>query len=123
MTKHRQLTDKARLFHTQWIVYWAMLEQTAPELIPEFKFVPDRGFRADWKIEGYPILIEVNGGIGMKKGAHKSWSGIHRDYHKARLAAANHYWFFPFSVYDLESAPVQHIRAVHDCMTLIDRER
>jgi hypothetical protein len=119
----RQLTDKARLFQFQWQAFWAMQRQTEPELTPEFKYVPGRGFRADWALPVYRIVIEVNGGIGMRKGGHNSWTGIHRDYQKARLAAANRYWFFPCSVYDLESDPVGTIRPIYELIKQIDQER
>lgn len=34
----------------------------------EFKFHPERKWRADFRIEGYPILVEVEGGVFINGG-------------------------------------------------------
>lgn len=112
-----------RLFKFQWQAFWSSQAKTEPELVPEFKFVPGRGFRADWALPDYRILIEVNGGVGMKQGGHNSWAGIHRDYEKARLAAANQYWLFPCSTHDLTNDPIGTIRPIFELMKKIDKER
>lgn len=121
--KYRQLTDKAQLFQVQWKIFWSYQRQTEPELTPEFHYVPGRGFRSDWAIPDYRIVIEVNGGVGMRAGGHNSWKGIHRDYKKARLAAANRYWFFPCSTQELENDPFDCIRPIYDLIKQLDREQ
>ena len=119
----RQMTDKAKLFLYQWKAFWSYQAKPCPELEPEFKYVPARKFAADWALPEYRILIAVNGGIGMERGGHSGWTGIHNDYRRARLAAANQYWFFPCSTHDLENDPIGTIRPIFELMKQIDLER
>lgn len=57
------------------------------KLEPEFRFHPERKFRADWKVSGSKVLIEYEGGLysGGKRG-HSSIAGIQRDIEKSNLA-------------------------------------
>jgi very-short-patch-repair endonuclease len=51
----------------------------------EFKFSPDRKYRADFRIPNSPILIEVEGGAGF--GRHSRRKGFIEDSQKYALAA------------------------------------
>lgn len=57
------------------------------KLEPEFRFHPERKFRADWLVVGSKVLIEYEGGLysGGKRG-HNSIAGIQRDIEKSNLA-------------------------------------
>lgn len=61
------------------------------KFVREYKFSPERRFRADFYLLDTPVLIEVNGIFPMtsrtKQGGHQSWSGITRDYAKMAEAA------------------------------------
>lgn len=48
----------------------------------EFKFHPTRRWRADFHLPDYMILVEIEGGIWMKKGGHNTGFGIMRDMEK-----------------------------------------
>ena len=52
----------------------------------EFRAVPGRRFRWDFRVED--VLIEVQGGI-WQKGGHSTGTGITRDCEKANLATIN----------------------------------
>ena len=52
----------------------------------EYKFHPDRKFRADFAFPDRKLIIEVNGGIWMAKSGHSTGKGIQRDYQKANAA-------------------------------------
>lgn len=52
----------------------------------EFKFHPKRKWRADFKISGYPILVEVEGGT-WTGGRHTRGSGFEKDIEKYNAAA------------------------------------
>jgi very-short-patch-repair endonuclease len=52
----------------------------------EHTFAPGRKFRADFAYPEKKILIEVEGGLFMRRGGHNSISGISRDIEKYNLA-------------------------------------
>ena len=52
----------------------------------EFKYHPDRRWRADFKILDYPILVEVEGGT-WTNGRHSRGSGFAKDCEKYNAAA------------------------------------
>ena len=57
----------------------------------EFKAIAGRQFRYDFYIEhdppdGFSLLVELQGGVWMKKGAHNTGKAINRDCEKLNLA-------------------------------------
>ena len=56
------------------------------EYTTEFRFHPERKWRADFRIDGYPILIEVEGGI-WSQGRHTRGKGFEGDCTKYNQAA------------------------------------
>ena len=52
----------------------------------EFQFHPERKWRADFRIDGYPILIEVEGGV-WSQGRHTRGKGFEGDCEKYNQAA------------------------------------
>lgn len=78
--QHRVKTDYKAILVQQCEIAGLKLE-------PEFKFHPERKFRADWLIAGSNVLVEYEGGLfSSGKRGHSSISGIHRDCEKANLA-------------------------------------
>lgn len=83
--------DPSTRLHSPKVDYKAMLVQQCElagmRLEPEFRFHPERKFRADWKVNGHMVLVEYEGGLysGGKRG-HSSIAGIQRDIEKANLA-------------------------------------
>lgn len=61
----------------------------------EYKAIPDRRFRYDFKIGN--LLIEVQGGVYQYNPSHTSASGIRRDCEKVDLAVANGYKILLFT--------------------------
>lgn len=57
----------------------------------EFKFHPKRKWSADFVIEGYPILVEVEGGV-FSNGGHTRGSGYTTDCEKYSNAAMLGYY-------------------------------
>ena len=57
----------------------------------EFKFYPDRKWQADFRIDGMPILVEVEGGV-FTNGRHTRGEGYTKDCEKYSAAAVNG-WF------------------------------
>lgn len=51
----------------------------------EYKFHPKRQWRADFKIEGYPILVEIEGGV-HSNGRHTRGKGFEGDCEKYNQA-------------------------------------
>ena len=68
----------------------------------EFKAIPGRRFRWDFRLSGTRILLEVNGGT-WTKGGHSTGIGIQRDYTKAQLAACEGWIHVPFSSTDVRN--------------------
>lgn len=54
----------------------------------EFRFCPDRRWRADFRISDTKILVEVEGGV-WSGGRHTRGSGFEKDCEKYNWAAAN----------------------------------
>lgn len=61
-----------------------------PEPEREYRFHPDRKFRADFAYPADRLLIEVEGGI-HRRGGHSSPAGITRDVEKYNLAMLSGY--------------------------------
>lgn len=57
----------------------------------EFKFHPQRKWQADFRIDGMPILVEVEGGV-FSNGRHTRGEGYTKDCEKYSAAAVNG-WF------------------------------
>ncbi|MCU4413280.1 hypothetical protein KTH71_04375 [Acinetobacter sp. WU_MDCI_Axc73] len=57
------------------------------EFTHEFRFNPDRRWKADFRIDGFPILVEVEGGVHCK-GRHTRGEGYTADCEKYSVAAA-----------------------------------
>lgn len=78
--QHSAKTDYKRILVQQCEIAGLKLE-------PEFRFHPERKFRADWLVVGSKVLIEYEGGLysGGKRG-HNSIAGIQRDIEKSNLA-------------------------------------
>lgn len=64
----------------------AQLDLEKIEYDLEFKFHPQRRWRADFRITGYPVLVEVEGGT-WSNGRHSRGSGFAKDCEKYNAAA------------------------------------
>lgn len=64
----------------------AQLDLVSINYEQEFKFHPKRKWRSDFKIEGYPILVEVEGGT-FSNGRHSRGTGFAKDCEKYNAAA------------------------------------
>jgi very-short-patch-repair endonuclease len=71
------------------------------EFTREFKFLPDRKFRADFALIIPRILVEVQGGIWMDKGGHNTGLSLRRDYEKANLAQLAGWRYLQFTAEDV----------------------
>lgn len=76
-------------YNTQ-IVLAYFKERGLPEPVMEYKFLPDRKYRADFAWPDFRLLLEVEGGVFNSK-AHGSVTGILRDMEKYTLAAVHGY--------------------------------
>lgn len=64
---------------------WQLTTAGLPAPIREFRFHPERRFRADLAYPDIKLLIEIEGGIWMRKSGHNTGSGITRDIEKGNL--------------------------------------
>lgn len=67
----------------------------------EFRFLPDRKFRADYCWPEAMVIVEQHGGI-WKKGAHSSGLGLLRDFEKSNLAQMAGYLYLTFTPQQLQ---------------------
>ena len=67
----------------------AQLEVARIHFVREFRFHPDRKFRADFMV-GLDLLVEVDGGTWVE-GRHNRGSSIAAEYEKGALAAIRGY--------------------------------
>lgn len=63
----------------------------------QYKYCPDRNFKADFAIVDRRLLIEVNGGIWNNDGAHGRVSGIIKDIERLNLATLNGYFMLRYT--------------------------
>jgi hypothetical protein len=74
--------------------------EVAPDLtlVYSFKDASMKGkrhpYEYDFHVAGTNILIEINGGIWMKRGAHSGGSALQRDYDKLNKAMLANYKLF-----------------------------
>ncbi len=62
------------------------------EVEPEFKFIENRRFRADWKVsKGKKCVLVEYEGINASKARHTSFTGYTKDCEKYNLAQINGY--------------------------------
>ena len=61
----------------------------------EYKFIPNRRFRADFYLEKYRLLIEIEGGM-WSNGRHNRGSGYRADCDKYNLATLHGYKLIRF---------------------------
>ncbi len=72
-------------------LHFAMeLDRLGIPYVQEYKFCPDRRWRADFKIAGRMILVEIEGGI-WSGGRHTRGHGYQSDCEKYNWATANGY--------------------------------
>jgi very-short-patch-repair endonuclease len=76
------------------------LLQNDIEFEREFLAIPGRKFRFDFKIG--KLLIDVQGGIWMRKGAHNTGKAIQRDCEKLNLAVLQGFDVMHFTTDDVE---------------------
>lgn len=68
-----------------------ILEAGLPTPEPEFRFHPDRQYRADWKV-GERVLVEYQGGVYQSQATgHRSVGGVTRDIEKLNEAVSLDY--------------------------------
>jgi len=63
----------------------------------EYKFVPNRRFRADFAILEWRLLLEINGGCWNAKSRHFYGAGAIKDMEKYNLAAIHGYQILHFT--------------------------
>lgn len=64
----------------------ALADQGLPKPVREFRFAPNRKFRADFAWPAWLLLCEMEGGVFTRQ-AHGSITGLLRDIEKYNLAA------------------------------------
>ena len=85
LLRHRDATPPSRL-ERKFMLFWRSLG--GPELTPEFRFDPDRRWRADFAHVESRTLIEIEGGIFLAGGGrHNRPQGFAADIEKYLEAA------------------------------------
>lgn len=68
----------------------------------EFLAIPDRKFRFDFFFRDVNLLVEIQGGLFMRRGGHTSGVGVSRDCEKANLAELHGFHQFSFTGTDVK---------------------
>ena len=74
-----------------------------PEPVREYRFLPQRRYRADFAWVDHRILVECEGGLWMRKSGHNTAQAIMRDMHKSNLAQVAGWIMLRFSADDIGS--------------------
>lgn len=74
------------------------------EVVPEYKFLPNRKFRADWYIPSLNLLIEYEG-IMSAKSRHTSVTGYSKDSEKYNLATLAGYRILRYTTMNYKDLP------------------
>ena len=74
--------------------FWKLF--SIPQPVEEYRFIPNRKFRADFAWPKHRILLEVNGGVWIG-GRHTRGKGYERDLEKMNLAQDNDWKIFQFT--------------------------
>jgi very-short-patch-repair endonuclease len=84
------------------LVLEAHLRELKISFLPEFKFCPDRDWRADYQAVGAKgvFLLEIEGAV-WTQGRHTRGAGYLKDLDKYRTAAALGYKVFRFSTQEV----------------------
>lgn len=110
--------DKAPIFRAQYeLLAQDITDRPAPKLKPRFLFDPPTKREADFKIDGHPILVEVDGG------QFKSMGGRHNgdaDREKINRAVVLGYRVLRFSTQQLERDPYGCVYTTLQAIGLID---
>jgi very-short-patch-repair endonuclease len=87
-----------------------MLHDLAPDAVAEFKFHPDRKWRADFSIPSEMLLIEIDGGA-WSGGRHTRGAGFIGDMEKLNAAACLGYRVLRFMPQDCKPKRITIIRS------------
>lgn len=99
-----------------------VLRRLAPDAVSEFKFHPDRRWRADFAIPSAKLLVEVDGGI-WSGGRHTRGGGFIGDMEKLNAAACLGYRVLRFQPQDCKAKGITVVEAqVRQCLAGIDGE-
>lgn len=101
-----------------------LLEREGLKVVPEFVACPPRRWRWDllvYRIIGIvgiseTVLIEINGGTRMRKGAHNTHDAITRDCQKARAATLAGYRQLSYTTAEIMVDPDLVVREVKACL-------
>ena len=80
-----------------------------PEPEREYRFFPERRFRADFAFVKQRLLIEINGGLYMPRSGHRTAKGVLRDMTKANLAALGGWLYLQFSADQVQDGSALNI--------------
>lgn len=87
--------------------------------IKEFQFHPERKWRADFRIDGYPILVECEGGI-WSQGRHTRGKGFEGDCEKYNQAAILGYHVLKGSTQQVKSGRL--LRDIENLIKALDQK-
>lgn len=88
----------------------------------EFKFHPVRKWRADFLITGYPILVEVEGGVwGGANSGHTSGKGYSANCEKYNTAATMGYYVIRSTTEQVKKG--ECIKFIEDMIGFIDSKK
>ena len=84
---------------------WQIKVCGLPKPEREYVFLPGRRYRADfaWPAPKVRLIVECQGGLWLRKGAHSSGTGIRRDYEKSNCAQLDGWVYLQFTADQIKS--------------------
>jgi len=80
-----------------------------PEPQREYRFYPERRFRADFAWPEVKLLVEIEGGIYKARSGHRTSSGVLRDMEKGNLAALGGWVYLRFSAKQVQDGSALNV--------------
>jgi very-short-patch-repair endonuclease len=80
-----------------------------PEPEREYRFYPERRFRADFAFPKHKVLVEIHGGLYVPRSGHRTAKGVLRDMTKSNLAALGGWMYLQFSAKQVQDGSALNI--------------
>lgn len=99
---------------------WELHGDKRFKAIPEYALIPKRRFKHDIAFPGAKVAVEIQGGTFMRRSAHNTGVGLHRDYEKHNLTVKEGWTMVYFDTIHLKNEGEEAIKFLN---SILKREK